>query len=206
MCELTDDTDDDDLAYWMSEGRQEALEIVLRRYGPEVNGWLRDHYRSFHATELDDVFTEAAWKVWTKADTFDKSKGTLGGWFLTIAQRKAMDAAKGRRRHRKRFTQEEEFNPPEDCSISDDTPLSKETLKETKRLDQIIETKLKGHQQFIVRADMEAGDGVADNKWLAERLGSTPESIMVSRNKAHKNILKHWQDSQAQEEKYRGKK
>src|SRR5882724_1174743 len=132
MCELTEDADDDDLAYWMAEGRQEALEIVLRRYGPEVKGWLHDHYRSLHPMELEHIFTEAVWKVWTKADTFDKAKGNLGGWFLTIAQRKAMDEGKGRKRRRKRFSQEEDFNPAEDCSISDDTLLSKETLKEIK--------------------------------------------------------------------------
>lgn len=64
MIELSEESDDDELAYGMHEEAPEALRLVLRKYGGEVNGWLIGHYRGvLHPQEMEHILTEAAFKL-----------------------------------------------------------------------------------------------------------------------------------------------
>ena len=95
---------------------------------------------------------------------------------------------------------------PNDCDDPEpDEPLTKEEKQELKDLNYIIEHKLKGHQQAIIKADLAAG-GTADAGSLAEMLGTTKDSIYVSRHKAHETIRREMTQLAQQRERLRGKK
>lgn len=210
MDELTEESDDDDLAYGMLEKNPEAMRLVLRRHGPEILGWLTSRYRpTLQLEEIEDILDQAAAKVWINAGAFDSKKGSLGGWFLTIAQRTAQDFVKGRRRYRKRFGRaQEDADPPDpeaECP-ADDGMTPKELEQKYKPLYNLIETRLVGLQRKILLADLAAGSGEADNKWLAERFGTTVASIRVSRIKAITNLQKYKNELESLNERNRGKR
>lgn len=207
MDEPSEESDDDELAVLMAEGNEDAFKLMLARHGPAVLGWLHAKYRlALDPHDLQTAFDDVALKVWQQAGTFDSKKGSLGAWLLYLLRLKILDVLKARTRHRSRFEQPlEDFNPVDSCSSADESELSGQRRREIQFLNRAIDTKLKGKQQKIIRCDL-AAEGQADNAWIAEEIGSTPESVKVSRIKAVQNLRKHLKESQSLEERYRGKK
>src|SRR5204862_440641 len=81
-------------------------------------------------------------------------------------------------------------DPAGDCE-EDDEEADARVRKRLQDLDEVIEG-LGRVQHAVVRADLAAG-GQADNARLAARLGTSVNSIYVSRNKAHEAIRKGMQ-------------
>jgi DNA-directed RNA polymerase specialized sigma24 family protein len=65
-----------------------VLDDLLREIVPWVSALLK---RTFHSVEVEDVVSVALTRAWYGRDSYDASKGSLAGWFYTIARRTAVD-------------------------------------------------------------------------------------------------------------------
>src|SRR5690349_12328114 len=84
--------DEEELALRLMDGDEEALCTLLVLYGGKVKNFLRKRYgESLQEHERDEALNTALIKVWRHARSIDLRRGSLGGWFLRIAQRCAID-------------------------------------------------------------------------------------------------------------------
>lgn len=83
------DPSDEVLMARVSRGDPAALEILYDRHSPLVLGVLLKMLHDRAAAE--EALQEAFWRVWTKADTFDASRGSFRPWLLSLARRLAID-------------------------------------------------------------------------------------------------------------------
>lgn len=204
---MSNETDDEDLALRMMCGEADALREVLRRHLEPVREVLDGKYRTTvqHA-DLDEAVNRAIYTMWNKAGEYDSSKGTLRAWFFAIAQRAVLDIYRRERRHRRKHPLlDVDSDVSDESDSATDEPASREEKKELQDLDYVVEHKLKGHQQFIIKADL-ANGFPADAGSLAEQLDTTKDSIYVSRHKAHDNIHKEMTQLAQSRERMRGKK
>ncbi|OAI41697.1 hypothetical protein AYO40_02575 [Planctomycetaceae bacterium SCGC AG-212-D15] len=193
--------DDEELALRLMDGDQEALRTLIARFGGKVRNILRRRYGDvLQEQEIDSVLNNALFKVWRHARSIDLKRGSLGGWFLRIAQRCAFDLLSGELAHREKvLSLDPESDPVADCDDDGDDEEDARTRKRLKDLDDVIDA-LPPLQKAIIKADMAAGSQ-ADNGRLAARHGTSRNSIYVSRNKAYEAIRKgmrkrgHYTDS-----------
>jgi RNA polymerase sigma-70 factor, ECF subfamily len=183
--------DDVELALRMMEGDEDALHFVIRRYGPRVLGALRAKFGGTVEEDiLEDAVHRAAFTVWRKADRYDDSKASLGGFFYACAWREVINIL--REGERATLVSQEALDedlPDRQAAIVDIEQieeLSPDKQKRNEDLLEIIES-LPGNQRAIMKADLAAGCN-ADNAYLAKVLGSSKNSVYVSRNKAHEKI------------------
>ncbi len=79
--------DDEELAIRMMDGDKEALREVLKEHLRPIRDLLITIYGStLQPGEADEAVSAAAWKLWRCAHQYDKSQGSIGGWFYTMAQ------------------------------------------------------------------------------------------------------------------------
>ncbi len=78
-----------ELVSLLQSGDRRALEYLYDNYSAALFGVLKRIVREHHAAEdlLQDCFT----KVWLSRASYDRTKGTLFTWMLTIARRLAID-------------------------------------------------------------------------------------------------------------------
>lgn len=208
---MTDDpktaADDEELAIRMMDGDKEALREVLEVHLQPTKDLLTGIYGStLQPGEVDEAVSAAAWKLWRCAHQYDKSQGGIGGWFFTMAQSAALDILRREKRYRHHNQRlGPEHDPPVECEIADDEPLTKEEKQRLKDLSDVTEHKLQGLQQAIIKADLAAG-GLADAGRLAEMYDTTKNSIYVSRKKARERIKKEMLELEQRRERFRGKK
>jgi RNA polymerase sigma factor (sigma-70 family) len=185
------DEDESLLACKIANGDPDALRIFLRKYGGRVRGWLQKHYGTvLQECELREAYNSAFRKVWHNARKFDSSRGSMGGWFLRIAQREAQTINKRETTfHIRHSTLDPDMVTPDVCSTNDDSEQEDNNAdKRVEDLRQAIDN-LPPVQRSIILADL-AADGPADAERLAAKLGTSKNSIYVSRNKAHETIRK----------------
>ncbi len=173
----------------MLDREQEGIVRLLRAYAPSVKKLLLDRFDGL-LTEQDaeEVVQAAAFKGWDKVSTFDDKKGTLGGWFYTIARRSAIDSLRGLPPGEDRPVElsiDPSFTPRPPAFLDDADDLTPEIVKV---LLEEIET-MGEIQKRIIKADLEAG-GEADTEFLAYRFGLTKQHIYSYRNKAHAALKK----------------
>lgn len=176
--------DDETLNLRIQCQEPEALARLLELYGPIAKGYLKKRYGHV-LCDLDivAVLTNAVSRAWQFGDSYDPSR-SLKSWFLRIVQTQAIDMIKDRMEYRGVAFDLERHDRPEVC----DEPIDKKTKQRIEALERCIE-KLEGTQKAIIQADL-ATDGVASAAWLADKLGTTANSIYVSRNKARENLRK----------------
>lgn len=174
------------------EGQNEALRALLVLYGGRVKNVLRGRYRSvLQDQEIDLALSNALIKVWRHARSINLERGSLGGWFLRIAQRCAIDILGRKLGSRETaLALEPDADPAGECE-EDDEELDGRTRKRLQDLDAVIEG-LGPLQKAIIKADLAHG-GQADNARLAAQHGTSVNSIYVSRNKAHEAVRKGMQ-------------
>ena len=201
-------TDDESLAIRMMDGDEEALRHILREHLEPVRDVLAAIYgATLQLPEIDEAVNTAALKLRESAGQYNAALGTLDAWFFTLAQNAAIDIYRRERRYRGRNRR---YGPADDPPVDrrpddDDQPISKDQEQRLKELDYIIEHKLKGLQQAIIKADLAAG-GLADAGRLAEIHSTTKNSIYVSRKKARENIRKEFMQRESRRDNLRGKK
>ena len=72
-----------------AQGDQAALASLYDRTSPQVYGLIFKILQNRESAEevTLDVYTQ----VWRQAHSFDASKGTPGGWLMTLARTRAID-------------------------------------------------------------------------------------------------------------------
>jgi RNA polymerase sigma factor (sigma-70 family) len=182
---------DEELVARIGRGDDDALRALLRMHGGRVRGWLGKTYGSvLQDEELDEALGTAVLKVWQNVAKFDSSRGSLGGWFLRIAQREAINILRRdcayRSSHRElTFDVADDAGPSSSCESEGRDPSSQPRVH---ALRQIIYG-LPPKQKAIILADLAAG-GPADAERLALELQTSANSIYVLRNRAREYIQK----------------
>lgn len=66
-----------------------ALELLYDRFSKVLFGFVLAIVK--RREDAEDVLGEIFFQAWRKADTFDRSRGSVYGWLLTIARTRAID-------------------------------------------------------------------------------------------------------------------
>jgi RNA polymerase sigma-70 factor (ECF subfamily) len=95
------ESEDEALVRRMADGDDQALGVLYDRWHSVVHGVVGRMLR--HAEDVEDVVEETFWQAWRQASRFDRSRGAVQTWLLTIARSRALDRVRAlRRRHRDR--------------------------------------------------------------------------------------------------------
>jgi len=87
---------DEDVAAAFCGGQPDALALVYQRFGPLVYSIA---LRSLGIrSDAEDVTQQVFVSAWRSRGSFDRRRGTLGGWLVTITRNKVADALRDRQR------------------------------------------------------------------------------------------------------------
>ncbi len=174
--------DDREIIRLMCAQNEDGAYLLLKRYGAQVKRSLANRYQGIlQEQEIDQALNDAAFNAWRFAVRFQNEKGSLGGWFLRIAQNMAKNILRDKDDGR---VGPLDFDPA--FEFDEAVPLSDEGRKVLDALEQAIE-QLPPLQNAIINADL-AADGVADAKRLAQAYDTSVGSILVSRYKARRRL------------------
>jgi len=91
-----DEASDEDVAVAFGGGQPDALTLVYERFGPLVYSIA---LRSLGTRpDAEDVTQQVFVSAWRSRDSFDRRRGSLGGWLVRITRNKVADALRGRQR------------------------------------------------------------------------------------------------------------
>ena len=185
--------DDETLAFQLMERDEEALRTIIRVYGPSLKGYLGKRFGDvLDELELDEAFVATIEKVW-RYPTFDDRNGSLAGWLIRIARNCAISILNCENKHHcSELKCDPEYDPAEapalTCEDRDDRDEDpKKDAKLLKDLDEAVRG-LPRLQRAIIEADLATPNGKADSGRLADKYGSTKNSVEVSRTKARAQI------------------
>ena len=91
-------SEDEALVRRMADGDDQALGVLYDRWHPVVHGAVSRMLRQ--AEDVEDVVEETFWQAWRQASRFDRTRGAVQTWLLTIARSRALDRARALRRRR----------------------------------------------------------------------------------------------------------
>jgi RNA polymerase sigma-70 factor (ECF subfamily) len=101
---LVDLADGDDAATVLlarvTAGDERALAVLYDRYADRCHA-LALQLVGEHA-DADDVIEAAFWQAWRTAGQFDRTRGTVASWLLTITRSRALDMLRTRKREQAR--------------------------------------------------------------------------------------------------------
>jgi RNA polymerase sigma factor (sigma-70 family) len=93
---LIEQWSDEDVAAAFSGKQPDALALVYERFGPLVYSIA---LRALGGRpDAEDVTQQVFVSAWRSRDRFDRGRGTLGGWLVTITRNKVADALRNRQR------------------------------------------------------------------------------------------------------------
>lgn len=181
----------------------EALALFVARHKDKVYGWLVKHHGHHLA---DEAFHRALGNVWRFADRYD-DKRPAGPWFLRIARNSALSILRGESKHKHEALGERPGYDPAGCGPDGEreyTEAEQEHQKgrEQRRRDVVaVVDGLPPQQRAVMMADLADPSGTAPAADLADRLGTSTNSIYVTRKNARDKIrremirLGHYQES-----------
>lgn len=184
--------DEEELALRLMDGDRQALRALLTLYGGKVKSYLRKRYGDkLQEQEREEALNTALLRAWRYSQSINLERGSLGGWFLGIAQRCAIDILNRELGQRLvLLAHDPSTDPVGDCKKADEE-TDERVRKRLRDLEKVIDG-LGTMQRAIVRADLACG-GPANSARLAARFSSSVNSIYVSRHKAHEAIRKGMQ-------------
>ena len=183
---------DSDIALMMAARDQHGLHLLLDKYGGRIKAFLVKYYSSvLQEGELNEALNFASYDIWRFADRYDEGKGSLPSWWISIAQRAAQGIIRREFKYRsKNLEYDAKYDPggnPPDEEAADTSDRAGDPRLED--LHRAIDA-LPPLQKAVIKADLAAGDGVADVGRLAEIHGTSKNSIYVSRHKAIEALKK----------------
>ncbi len=92
------ESDDEALVRRMAAGDDGALGELYDRWQPVVHGVVSRMLRA--SEDVEDVVEETFWQAWKQASRFDRTRGAVQTWLLTIARSRALDRVRALRRRR----------------------------------------------------------------------------------------------------------
>lgn len=196
-------TEQADLAQRLLEDDEQALEDVLRLFGPPVLVVLARRYQSvLRETDIEDVISIGLYRLWTNRARFDRRKASLKVWFFRIVENAALDVLR-HGWHKARLLEVSSdsalLGAPDASSnghAKDDRKQSGAELSASStpaptnlQLDlREIVSELPDRQRHIVMADAAAREGVASSKLLGDELGVPGSTVRVYRKRAMEKI------------------
>jgi len=92
-----DGVSDEEVAGAFGDGHPDALALVYERFGPLIYSIA---LRSLGTRpDAEDVTQQVFVSAWRRRGSFDRHRGTLGGWLVTITRNKVTDTLRERQRH-----------------------------------------------------------------------------------------------------------
>jgi RNA polymerase sigma-70 factor, ECF subfamily len=92
------ESEDESLVRRMAAGDEQALGALYDRWSAVVHGVVSRLLRQ--PDDVEDVVEETFWQAWRQAGRFDRSRGAVQTWLLTIARSRALDRVRSVRRRR----------------------------------------------------------------------------------------------------------
>ena len=92
------ESEDEALVRRMAAGEDQALGVLYDRWHSVVHGVVSRMLRQ--ADDVEDVVEETFWQAWRQASRFDRTRGAVQTWLLTIARSRALDRVRALRRRR----------------------------------------------------------------------------------------------------------
>ncbi len=189
--ETRTDLSDEEIVRLLQSDRDEGLRRLIRKYGGRIRGWLRKRYGNIlQDCEYDEVLSTASFNAWRYCGRYDSTRGSLGAWYLRIAQHAAIDLLRAENRHRHTALIENDVR--DRLSEASYAEIFEEST--TVRPAQFVQleaavNQLPPLQRAIIEADL-AANGRAAAERLALRHNTSVSVIYVSRNKAIKRLRK----------------
>ena len=84
---------DTELIQRIIAGEPRAQEMLYEKYTKSVKNYLKNKYSAYY--DLDDDVSEIMIKVFTKLETYDKTKSKFRSWVYTIANNHVIDKWRG---------------------------------------------------------------------------------------------------------------
>lgn len=166
-------------------GETEGLERLFVDHGALLRTYLRRNFgKMLDESELDEVMSLASIRVWRGAAMFDTKRGSLRSWLAVIASNCARRLLEQRRRslHEPRADIDFLLLLPTDAT----SEQSKQRRRLISDMYRCLE-QLPPMQRAVLYADLEAG-GIVPATALAQRLGTSANSIYVSRLRGHRAL------------------
>src|SRR4051812_34035090 len=92
------ESEDEALVRRMAAGDDQALGVLYDRWHAVVHGVVSRTLRQVE--DVEDVVEETFWQAWKQASRFDRTRGAVQTWLLTIARSRALDRVRALRRRR----------------------------------------------------------------------------------------------------------
>ncbi len=196
-------TEQTDLAQRLLDNDEQALDDVLRQFGPMVLVVLTRRYQSvLRETDIEDVISIGLFRLWTNRARFDRRKASLKVWFFRIVENAARDVLR-HGWHKARLLEvssdsallgatdassnghakKTQYLPDAELRGSSDRAPTNLQLD----LREIV-AELPERHRHIVMADAAAKEGVASSKWLGAELGVPGSTVRVYRKRAMDRI------------------
>src|SRR6188768_1303928 len=92
------ESEDEALVRRMAAGDDQALGVLYDRWQGVVHGVVSRMLRQ--PDDVEDVVEETFWQAWRQASRFERTRGAVQTWLLTIARSRALDRVRALRRRR----------------------------------------------------------------------------------------------------------
>lgn len=178
-----------EIACGLLDKNEQALVRLLETYGPRLKWLLKEKLgHVLNDWDIQSCIRIAAAKAWNSV--YDDKKGTLGGWFYTIAFNSAVDMARGEKNEPKNTVPldvDPKLSPRVPACLEEDEkpdPVIQDLMQAVKELGPV--------QRTIAEADLLAG-GEADAEELAKKLGIPKQHVYSYRDKYQKSLLARMQ-------------
>jgi RNA polymerase sigma factor (sigma-70 family) len=202
-CDSMQTTEQADLAQRLLDNEEQALDDVLRLFGPAVLVVLTRRYQSvLRETDIEDVISIGLFRLWTNRARFDRRKASLKVWFFRIVENAALDVLR-HGWHKARLLEvgsDSALLGATDASSNGharehsqgadaELPAVSEPAPTNLQLDlREIVAELPARQRYIVMADAAAREGVAASTLIGDELGVPGSTVRVYRKRAMDKI------------------
>ena len=159
------ESEDEALVRRMAEGDDQALGVLYDRWYAVVAGVVSRMLRQ--AEDVEDVVEETFWQAWRQASRFDRTRGAVQTWLLTIARSRALDRVRALRRRREEPLESDDGQPVVQQAAETDPGLDAEA-SERRRIVGAALTGLPAEQREALELGYYGGLSQTE---IAERTG-----------------------------------